>query len=66
MKAKLDTDKEIFIRVEWKSYVNDERDAFCLSGILAEEDTACQFRPVGEVYVQGGAGVPARMQGNTP
>ena len=66
MKAKLDTDKEIFIRVEWKSYVNDERDAFCLSGILAEEDLTHWIGLAGEDCVQGGAGVPARMQGNTP
>ena len=35
MKAKLDTDKEIFIRVEWKSYVNDERDGFWEKGMTS-------------------------------
>jgi hypothetical protein len=39
---------------------------FCLSGILAEEDLTHWIGLAGEDCVQGGAGVPARMQGNTP
>lgn len=32
-KSSLDTDKEIFIRVEWKSYVDDEQDGYWEKGL---------------------------------
>ena len=42
-KAKLDVDKEIFIRVDWKSYVQDQSDGYWEKGMTSIPTVAYQL-----------------------
>ena len=42
-KAKLDVDKEIFIRVDWKSYVQDQKDGYWEKGMTSVPMVAYQL-----------------------